>query len=123
MTSTFCTSGAVKLRAGVNRPTDDTVLTISDYDTYINQAEQHINMEAKSDLIDDFGNLDANIKEILELAASSHAAMSVISHDPSGYNSLAEAQTLLDVNAYFFEKAMRLIKEKQYTVDTMGATS
>lgn len=112
MAETLCTSGAVKLKAGANRPADDTDLTADNYTTFINEAEAAIAAETRINWVDEYSGLDADFKTILEDAASSHAAIPVINFDMSGYTSRAEAQTMLDVNYARFRDALRLLKEK-----------
>lgn len=115
MTETFCTSGAVKLKAGANRPNDDTVLIDTDYTALINQAENFFNGVMRLDLVASYGTLPDDKKKILEDGASSHAAMAVINYDMGGYTSRAEAQTMLDVNNNRVTEAIKLLKEKAVT--------
>ena len=118
MTETFCTSGAVKLKAGANRPTDDTVLTGDNYTTLINQAEAVINNMVQQqgvDLVTSYASLGTNVKKILEDAASSWAAMSVIAYNMDDYTSMTEAQTMLDVCTFKWNECMALLKNKTST--------
>jgi hypothetical protein len=115
MTETFCTSGAVKLKAGANV---STAITGAQYTQLINQAESIINDAVKIEsvnLVSDFANMNADVKKILEDAASSRAALGAINYDMSGYTSRQEAQTMLDVNYVIFTDCMQLLKEKKVT--------
>lgn len=113
MTETFCVKADVLLKAGKDVDVGGN-LTDGNYTTFINLAESIINNQVKLDgvdLVDDFTNMDTNVKNILKDAASSHAAMAAIAYDMDGYTS-NQAQTLLDYNKDRFEEAMRLLKDK-----------
>ena len=119
MAETFCTSGAVKLKAGANV---STALTGANYTSLINQAEDYINVAVKKagvDLITAYAGLSSDVKLIIEDACSSKAALSAIAYDMSGYTNTAEAQTLLDVNYQIFSDCMERLELKQHT-DFMG---
>ena len=123
MTSTFCTSNAVIIKAGKNVSLDFTTGTTpttfatkaAAIDQFINQAESTINAETRINYTDTYSTLNDDVKKILEDAASSKAAMNLINYDMTNYSSIAEAQTILDVNNNIFERALRLLKEKQTT--------
>lgn len=112
MVETLCDSGAVKLKAGANRPTDDTVITGANYTMLINEAEAFINDKTQIDWVAAYAGLATDLKTVLEDFASSHAAIAVISHDMSGYTSRAEAQSMLDVNYARLTDALNIVKEK-----------
>ena len=115
MTETFCTSGSVKLKAGANV---SSALTSAHYTTLINQAECVINVAAKIpdyNIIDEHANLSADVVKVLEDGASSHAAVSAIAYDPSGYTDIGEAITISNINWTRYLEALKLIKEKQHT--------
>lgn len=117
MTETLCTSGSVKLKAGKYFSSD---LTAADFTTLINQAESAISSESRINFVDIYSSLDNDTKKILEDAASSHAAISVIGYDPLGFQSLAAAQFTTNVNYTRFKEAMNLLKDKKVT-DFLGA--
>ena len=121
MTVTLATSGAVKLKAGANRPTDDTVITATQYDTLINESESYVNSLTGVNWIDIYASLNVDAKYILEDAVSSHAALSVINYDMSGYTSRTEAQTMLNVNYARFKDAVDALKEKKVSDWIQGA--
>ena len=128
MTNTFCTSGAVLLKAGTNVSTAFTTGTTpvgfatkeDAIDQLINQAESSINDETGVNYTDTYTTLNDDVKKILEDAASSHAAMGLTNFDLS-IVSLAEGQTTLDFNNNRFERAMRLLREKKTTDFINGA--
>lgn len=114
MVETFCTSGSVKLKAGTNVP----VLTPAQYTELINQAEAALNVEAKNvgyNFLTNYSSLSGSVKLILEDGASSHAAVSAIAFDPSGYTTVGEAAFISNVNWTRYLEVVRKLKDKQYT--------
>ena len=111
MVETYCDSGAVKLKAGTAVSTS---LTAANYTQLINQAEAAINSQMRINLIDTYSTLDGDFKTILEDAASSHAALSAIYFDSTGYTS-REAKTLLHLNYTRYNDAVQLLKDKKVT--------
>lgn len=112
MTETFCTSGAVKLKAGAGA----TTLLDTQYTMLINQAESFINAAMKDegiDFVDLYSTLGDNTKKILEDAASSHAAVAAINYDMGGFTSRTEAQVMLDVNYTRLNDCIALLKDKK----------
>lgn len=122
MTTTLCSSGAVKLKAGANRPDDDTTITADNYTTFINQAEQFINVGTQYDWVTNYASLPTTTKQILEDAASSKAAMAVINYDMSNYSSQTEAQVMLDVNYAILVDCMNLLSDDKYRTFTKQAS-
>lgn len=109
MTETMCTSGSVRLKAGVRVSSD---LTAANYTEFINQAESHINAAARIDFTASYSGLTDAKKKILEDVASSLAAVAAINYDMSGFTSRAEAITMLNVNRDISSKGLRLIRDK-----------
>ena len=116
MVETLTDSGAVKIRAGANVAT----LTPDQYTELINQAEAYINSTTRIDYVAAYSGLATDKKKILDLAASSHAAMGAINFDMSGYTSRAEALTMLNFNHQLMFEATRLLKEKEVAPDFIG---
>lgn len=115
MTVTFCDSGTVKLKAGVNV---STALTDAQYTLMINQAESFINCAIKENDIDyvtQFSSLGSNVKKILEDCASSLSAIYAINYDMSVYTSRQEATTMLNVNYARAMDCIQLLKDKKTT--------
>lgn len=111
MAETFCDSDSVKLKAGADAAT----LTAGEYTELINQAECYINTVVAIpgvNLVDDYANMDADVKKILEDAASSHAAMAVINYDMTVFGRLAYAQTMLNFNYTRLTDCINLLKDK-----------
>ena len=115
MAVTFTNSGIVKLKAGASV---STAITDAQYTELINEAEAALSIEAKIpayELVANYGNLNANIKKILDDGASSHAAVAAIAHDPASYSKIGEAAFIANVNWTRYLNVVRLLKEKQYT--------
>jgi len=113
--TTMCLSGAVLLKAGANVSSVLTTDASSQIEQFILQAESFINVVTRVNYTDGFADLNADVKKILEDAASSYAAVSCINYDMSGYSSRAEAQTMLDVNWAKFKECIDLLKDKKHT--------
>jgi len=111
MTATFCTSGAVKLRAGSYV---STALTDDNYTTLIDQAQSNICVEAKYNFMDNYASLNADVKYILEEATSALSAIGAINYNTSSYPSPNVAETSLDVNWAIYQNAMKKLKEADY---------
>ena len=109
--ATLCDSDAVKLKAGANV---STAITAGQYTQMINQAEADVCVESGYNWVDDYANINVDVKQILEDATSSKAAVIAINYDMSGYTSRVEAQTMLDVNEWVYNNAIKKLKDKVY---------
>jgi len=109
-TGIFATTAEVQAKVGANMSATYNV------EAYINQfmaeAESYINAECRYNYSDAYAGLNADVKAILKMVASSLAAMDVIQADPSGV-SRAEYETRLDVLNYKVEIGIKQLKEKQ----------
>lgn len=109
-TGIFATTAEVQYKAGANAS------ATSNVETYINsfmaQAESYINTACRFNFSDVYSTLDVDVKAILKECASSLAAMYVIQYDMSGFTSLAEAQTMLDVLYQRVQDCIKILKEK-----------
>jgi hypothetical protein len=110
MTETLCTSGAVKLKAGANAPT----LTAAQYTDLINKAEAHCAAHARYDWVANYASISDPAKDFLQDLASSHAALSVINNDMSGFTSRTESQVMLDVNYSKVVDNTNLIRDDKF---------
>jgi TRAP-type mannitol/chloroaromatic compound transport system substrate-binding protein len=118
MTETMCAKADVQLKAGAWY---NTAITDGKYTTLINQAESHINAVTRINYTDTYAALNVDVQKILQDAASSYAARMVIAYDLSNYPSLAQAQTLIDVNQEILQRCLSLLKEKEVTKFVDGA--
>lgn len=110
MTETLCDSGAVKLKAGLNASS----LTATQYTQLINQAEGYINTQSRYNWVDAYSGLNVDVKQLLEDCASSYAAINAIAYDMTDYNSISEAQTLMDVNWAKAQNILEKLKDEKF---------
>jgi len=105
------TSGAVALRAGKNASPD----IINNQDkiiSFISGAEAVVNSMTRKNWNDVYSTLTNEKRMLLDEAVSSYAAMNVIAYDMSGYTSRTEAETKLDVLRDMFDRARKLLENK-----------
>jgi hypothetical protein len=120
MTTTYCDSGAVKLKAGSNVSSS---ITDAQYTQLINEAEAFINVAIKDNsysFIDNYASINEDVKYILEDAASCHAAVSAISYDPTAYTK-EEALIIINVNWARMQECIKMLRDKKYTDYIQGA--
>ncbi len=115
MTETLCASAAVIVKAGANA--NSTIVASSATLTqFINQAEGTIATITRKDWVATYAGLSADVKKVLEEAASNMAASYVVQYDMSGYTSRYEAETMLDVLRDGFLRAISVLRDiKQQT--------
>ena len=99
---------------GLEAGTNATLLTSAQYTSLINQAEAFICVAARTDYVTSFDSLSAGKKELLTDAASSHAAISVINNDMSGFTSREEAQVMIDVNWAKVVECINLLRDETF---------
>lgn len=122
ITTTFCVSGAVLAKAGANINSDlsddggigmgnaaDEELIAE----WIQEAESIINTTTRHNWTDDYSTLNDDVKFILRDIAASLAAMNAIQYDMSGYNSLAEAEAMLDVLWETSQRGLSILRDKK----------
>lgn len=110
MTTTYCLSGHVVLKAGSGAAT----LTEDQYTDLINQAEAFVNNTMRIDFISGtplYSSLDDSRKLILRDITSSHAAIGVIQYNQSGFTS-NQVTNLLNVNYTRIDEGIKLLKDK-----------
>ena len=116
MAETLCAKADVQLKAGKNVSTN---LTDANFTSLINQAESFINVEVDArdssgnaeDLVSGFSGYAANVKNILQDACSSRAAVLAIQHEMNSYTDRNEAQTMINVNWAVYHECIRVLKE------------
>ncbi len=116
---TFTTSEGILIKAGENNSVRSSSISSGILLQFSNEAEAIINAETRKDWIAEYGNIGANFKDALGIAASSLAGNMVIIYNMSGYTSRAEAQTMLDVNRDNYRIAVAVLKGSK-TKETMG---
>lgn len=111
MATTFCDSGAVKLKAGLYVNDD---ITLAQYEQVINQAESFINVATRINYTDTYSTLNDDTKKLLEMTASDLAAIYIISYDLFSYD-IAEATTMQNVLHDRAKEAIKLLEDKKAT--------
>lgn len=94
-TGIFATTTEIQYKAGANASATSKAEAYTN--SFIAQAESFINATTLYNWSDAYSTLNADVKALLKEAASNIAAMYVINYDTSGYTSLAEAQSMLNV--------------------------
>lgn len=118
-TGIFATTAEVQRKVGAGASaTSNVEAYINDFMT---QAESFINTITLFNWSDVYTSLNADVKGILKEYASNLAAMDVIAYDMSGYGSIAEAQTLLNVLWNKCELCRRLLEDQRTKIFIRGA--
>ena len=112
MTTIFCTSGQAIMRAGRN-VFSTAALSGAIVDTFINAAEDLINVNSRFNFLDVYSTLNDDTKKIIEQVCSAEAANSLIAYDMSGYSSRIEAETMLDVNNNIVLRGLSILRDKK----------
>lgn len=107
MTSTLCTSGNVKIRAGNNAET----LTQAQYDELINGAEAVICKTINYDAVTNYDDISTIGKEILKEAVASYAALGVIAYSSANYFT-SELLTLYNTNVQRWQDLSKQLSEE-----------
>jgi hypothetical protein len=109
-TGIFATTSEVQAKVGAN--SSATYNAEAYINKYMTEAESYINSVCCFNFSDAYATLNVDVKGLLKEAASNIAAMYVIQADMSGFPSLREAETRLDVLNNRIEKALSQLKEK-----------
>jgi len=111
-TGIFCSGAHVLRKAGVNVNS-----TVSGAEAFVNdfiaQAESYINVASRNNWSDDYGSLNADVKEILKEAASDLAAIYFINYDMSGYTSRSEAESMVTILRDRANHCISLLRDKK----------
>lgn len=117
VTTTFCTSGAVIVKAGVNMSSavSGALLIGTDHalDVWITEAESAINAICRHNFTDTYAGLNDDVKKILQGVASDLAAINAITYDMSGYTSRVEAESMINVLRDSALRGLGLIRDKK----------
>ena len=107
-TGIFATTAEVQRKVGVNAS------AVSNVEAYINQymteAESYINAVTSYNWSDAYATLNADVREILKMAASCLAAMDVLNYDSSGLSN-RDFETRIDILDYKANKAIQELKQ------------
>ena len=105
----MCTEADIAMKEGANVSAS---VTEAMHTAWALQAESWVNVTTHFNWTDIYSTLNADVKHLLTDAVSSKVAMLGIQYDMDGYNSLLEAQTMLDVLRDTIVKAIELLKEQ-----------
>lgn len=115
MAVVFCSVYEARMKAG-----KDVSLSGGDVNfmtSFIEQAQQVINMQTRTDWIASYPTLPANTREVLKFTASNLAGMYAIQYDMSSYPTRAHAQTSLDVLRDGWTMGIKQLQEDQKRKD------
>ncbi len=106
----FATTAEVMRKVGANASAvSNTELFINDF---MAQAESLINAQTETNWSDKYATLNADLRDILKMAASAKAAMMVINYDLDAFPSSRKIETRLDILNNEFDRAMAELKQQ-----------
>jgi len=108
-TGIFATTQEIQDKAGANASTTANVEAYTN--RFIAQAESRINTESEYNWSDVYATLNADVKKILSEAASNLAAIYVINYDMSGFSTLNEAATMVNILYTCYYDCIKLLRE------------
>lgn len=110
----------IQARAGQNA--NATSKAIAATDVYVLNIESTINALTRFNWSDAFtAGLNVDVQGILTETGASMCAMNVINDDTSGFDSLAEAQTMLDVLNNVVQRNISILRDKKTETFMNGA--
>lgn len=109
-TSTLTTEAEVTAKEGANVSGS---VTEAMHNAWVQQAETFVCAATRYNWIDDYGSLNVDVKYILSDLVSSLIAINGIMYDPSGYTSLAEAESKVTVLRDGILRNLSLLRDKK----------
>jgi len=109
-TGIFATTAEVQRKIGLDA--NATANTEAYINQFISEAESYINAICGYNFSDVYADLNVDVKALLKMAASNLAAIFVLNYSLSGFQSMREAETRIDVLTYFFNKSIAELKTK-----------
>lgn len=106
----YTTNAEIAVRAGAN--VNATAITVAETDKYVLAVEASINAMTRtnwSDLVT--AGLNADVQGVLTECSACMCAMFAIQYDMSGFSTLLEAQTMLDVLDNRYKAALKALRE------------
>lgn len=106
----YTSNAQIAVRAGAN--VNATAITVAETDKYVLEVEASINAQTRtnwSDLVT--AGLNADVQGVLTECSACMCAQMAIMYDMSGFSSLLEAQTMLDVLDNRYKAALKTLKE------------
>ena len=121
MTWTLCTSGSAIHRAGAN--VSSTIATSgSALTNYSDEAEARISSLARYNVVTNYGSLTTEGKKILQELCANLIAEKMINYDLSGYTTLGEGTTMLNVLRTNTQEIINMIIEDKIKTYLVIAT-
>jgi len=105
----FATTQEIQDKAGANASATSNVEAYTN--RFIAQAESRINTESEYNWSDVYDDLNDDVKKILSEAASNLAAIYVINYDMSGFSTLNEATTMVNILYTCYYDCIKLLRE------------
>ena len=122
MASVLAIDADVLKKAGANASAVSTAAAYTQ--VYLLQAEGQLCTAARYDWVTNYGSISAIGKEILRDAASSYAAIQVISYDMTGFASRQEALIMINILWASFQKVITLLEKdnnyKEFILSGVG---
>jgi hypothetical protein len=109
-TGIFATTAEIGYKAGANASATSKAEAYTN--SYVAQAESRINADTNYNWSDAYGALNADVKAILKEAASNLAAVYVVQYDMSGFTSLKEAQSMVDILLFNYNECIKILREQ-----------
>lgn len=106
----FCTTAEVVRKAGANASATSSAEAYTN--DFVAQAESLINADVGYNFSDTYATLNADVRDILKMAASAKAAMLVISYDMSGFTN-REAETILDILTNEYDRVIKILRDQR----------
>ena len=110
-TGIFCTTAEVERKAGANANATSKAEAYTN--DYVTQAESVINSMCRYNFSDNYGTLNADIKNILKEIASNLAAIYVIQYDFSGFTSRIEGEDMINVLRDAALRGLSILRDKK----------
>lgn len=120
MSYTLSTSEAIIAKMGQNA-SSLAIVSAALLKKWSDQAEGQVNARTRFDWVAGYSSIGANYKPILDDVVSDLAAIKGIEFDMSGYTTIGEAQTMLDVLKDNSREIISDLKETK-TKEPMGAS-
>jgi hypothetical protein len=81
---------------------------------YIKMAEGFVSGQSRYDWVTNYASVSTIGKELLRDVTSAYAAIKAIEYDMSGFTSLTEAQTMLDLLWNIVVEGMNLLRDESF---------
>lgn len=108
---TLCTLGEAIAKGGENAPTNSTnPLLVTQW---VKQVESLINVKTENNWIDDYSNLNEDVKFILNRACSAGAAINIITYNLGGYtDGRVEAETMVNIYREELSDGIEILRDQ-----------